>query len=296
MRLARVLCVVLVAVTGACGADGRVIGTAAEPTGGGPPPGEDPGGPIPAPPPVTVRAGTTELELRPWTYCYGNGCADGIPPSDPPDVGATDRVEVAYPLPGWRFGATFRAVGSECPRQQEVALEHEADGTWSLGPAGPAGTYDVTLFGQGDGDLFVTFRWTTPRDGPMPTPAARLAVVADHDGRPDSYGVELELSSLAATPDEAVATVTVRAANGRSTTFTATRAPGCIAEGTVYWDGPDADGLAAAALGDPPFTYEVEVVLDGTRHRATAVWPDDQIEGNEPSVALAFDPALPALR
>ena len=37
----------------------------------------------------------------------------------------------------------------------------------------------MTLFGRGNGDLFVTFRWTTPSDGPMPVPEARLAVLAD---------------------------------------------------------------------------------------------------------------------
>ena len=34
-----------------------------------------------------------------------------------------------------------------------------------LNPVGHADTYDVTLAGQGDGDLVVTFRWTTPRHG-----------------------------------------------------------------------------------------------------------------------------------
>lgn len=65
------------------------------------------------------------------------------------------------------------------------------------------------------------------------------------------------------------------------------------AGGTVYWDGPDARGLAAAALGDRPFTYEVELVLDGLHYVATAEWPADVIAGNEPSVALEFDPDLP---
>jgi hypothetical protein len=63
----------------------------------------------------------------------------------------------------------------------------------------------------------------------------------------------------------------------------------------VYWDGPADRGLAAAALGAAPFTYEVAVVLDGARYTARATWPDDVIAGNEPSVALDFQPDLPAL-
>lgn len=69
----------------------------------------------------------------------------------------------------------------------------------------------------------------------------------------------------------------------------------CFAEGTAFWDGPDRAGLDAAALGPAPFTYKVFVTLDGTEHAATASWPADQIEGNEPSVALEFSPPLPAL-
>lgn len=61
-------------------------------------------------------------------------------------------------------------------------------------------------------------------------------------------------------------------------------------------DGPDAKGLEAASLGKGPFTYIVEVVLDGERYTAKAVWPKDEIKGNEPSVALDFSPDLPALQ
>ncbi|MEJ7753113.1 MAG: hypothetical protein WKF46_09225, partial [Candidatus Limnocylindrales bacterium] len=54
-----------------------------------------------APPEVTVRAGDTSFDLRAWTYCYGNGCVDGAPAADPPDVGETSRVEIEFPLDGW---------------------------------------------------------------------------------------------------------------------------------------------------------------------------------------------------
>ena len=48
-------------------------------------------------------------------------------------------------------------------------------------------------------------------------------------------------------------------------------------------------------LGEFPFTTSVTLTLDGRTYRATAVYPDDEIEGNEPSVALEFVPDLPGL-
>ncbi len=249
-----------------------------------------------APPPVTVRSDDRSMDLTAWTYCFGNICADGSPPADPPDVGSPEEVTVEFPLSGWSFTASFVPAGKRCGRVQQASLLEAADGRFLLRPVGYADTYDVTLFGQGNGDLFVSFRWTTPTDGPLPKPEARLAVLAGHDGQIDSYGVELELSNLARTPLKAEATVTVRAETGEEITFAATRAESrCWPEGTVYWDGPDQRGLDAAALGEGPFTYEVELVLDGVRYVATASWPSDEIVGNEPSVALEFTPDLPAV-
>lgn len=249
-----------------------------------------------SPPPVTVRYFDRSTDLLAWTYCFGSVCADGSPPAEPPDVGSPQEVIVEFPLEGWSFTASFTPVGEECGRVQQMPLEATGGGAFVLRPAGSAGTYDVTLFGQGDGDLVVTFRWSTPGDGPLPVPEARLAVLADHDGRVDSYGVELELTNLAQPPREASATITVRAETGEAVTFEASRAEAeCLPEGTAYWDGPDGRGLAAAALGGGPFTYEVELVLDGARYRAIATWPDDEIVGNEPSVALSFTPDLPGL-
>jgi hypothetical protein len=118
-------------------------------------------------------------------------------------------------------------------------------------------------------------------------------VLADNDGVIDSYGVELFLSDLAATPGSAEATVTVRSSEGRAHVHP-TPAESCGA-GTVSWNGPMEDGKAASALGTGPFTYEVIVVLDGVSHVAEATWPDDVMADNEPSVALTFDPPLPAM-
>ena len=255
----------------------------------------EPGG-LEAPPPVTVRFFDQSIDLHAWTYCYRNGCADGSPPRNPPDVGNPEEVVVEFPLSGWSFNASFSPSGEKCGRIQTVPLEVTGDGEFVLRPAGHAGTYDVTLFGRGNGDLFTTFQWTTPTDGPLPEPKARLAVLANHDGAVDSYGVELQVSNLARTPRRASALITVRSANGDALTFKAIQARGgCFSEGTVYWDGPDDKGLAAAELDGRPYTYEVELMLDGERYVASATWPDDEIRGNAPSVSLEFAPTLPAV-
>ncbi|HVF53928.1 MAG TPA: hypothetical protein VNC78_10055 [Actinomycetota bacterium] len=295
-----VLGVCLVLILGACGQ---------APTGRTATPREDPSETTPLPPqptrgdrdldkppPVTIRYAEQSSELEAWTYCFGNVCADGSPPADLVDVGNVPEVFVEFPLPGWTFEASFTPSGEACGRVITVPLEQTGGGASVLRPAGYADTYDVTLFGRGGGDLFVTFRWTTPTDGPLPKPEARLAVLADHDGGVDSYGVELAISNLAETPKSATATVTVRAEDGDSLSFVAEQSNArCQAEGSIYWDGPDDEGLAAARLGGDSFIYEVELLLNGVRHSATARWPEDEIRGNEPSVALEFEPPLPAL-
>jgi hypothetical protein len=253
------------------------------------------------PPPVRVSAGDRSLELDAFTYCSTNVCVDGMPPEPLPDIGEAGEVRVDFALPDWTFQAELVTGGQDCGRRETIDLEATGDGTHVLRPAGPAGTYDVFLAGEGGGDAHYAFRWTTTTDGPMAAPSARMAVLADHDGVVDSYGVELHLQHLAATPAAAAATVTVRAADGAEHTFPAPGEPSRCPEGSLYWTGSLDKGLAAAALADGatvadagPFTYEVLLTLDGVEHRATATWPDDMIVGNEPSVALAFTPALPA--
>jgi hypothetical protein len=261
-------------------------------------PAGDPYPDLEGPPPVTVRFGDEAIELAAYSYCFGSVCATGFPPEPLPDIGSPADILVEFPLPGWSFTATFMTAGDECSRQQRVPLTTNGQGSFLLQPAGRAGAYDVTLFGdiKNGGSLAVTFRWTTPTNGPLPEPEARLAVLADHDGSVDSYGIELEVSNLARTPHDASATITVRSDTGEAITFEATPSNGrCLPEGTVYWDGPDNKGLAAAALSGEIFTYEVELVIDGARYVGTGTWPTDVITGNEPSVALHFESTLPGL-
>jgi hypothetical protein len=259
------------------------------------------------PPPFRVRYDQQELVLHPHTYCYANGCADGVI-ADPPDIGSPAEIQVYVPVEEFALSVHARELTSP-PRPDdpffnatcgghsfEMPVEDLGDGWYSVRASGPAAHYDVELFAQGGGDMIGRLHWRTPSAGPMPDPSARLALIADHDGEPDSYGLELAVEDLAETPADAGAEIEVTAANGRSMTFAAMRSAGrCQSAGDLYFDRPDDLAKQAAGLGDFPFTTTVTLTLDGRTYVATAVYPDDEIEGNEPSVALEFVPELPGL-
>ncbi|MEO6714846.1 MAG: hypothetical protein ABIM89_15670, partial [Mycobacteriales bacterium] len=142
---------------------------------------------IQRPPAITVRYGDKSVSVEPHTFCYRNACVDGVPPDKPVDIGAAENVTIEFPLDGWSFEATFRAAGKGfCGIGQPATVESTGDHLFALKPAGHAGVYDVTLFGRGEGDVIAAIRWTTTTEGELVKPAARLALLADHDGQVDS--------------------------------------------------------------------------------------------------------------
>lgn len=260
-----------------------------------------------SPPPFRVRYDGQELVLHPHTYCYDTGCVDGVD-ANPPDIGSPAEIQVYVPVEEFALSVHARELirppqpdqpsfDATCGgRSLEVPVEDLGDGWYSVRAAGPAAHYDIQLFAQGGGDMIGSLRWRTPTAGWMPDPSARLALIADHDGEPDSYGLELAVEDLAETPTDVSAEIEVTAANGRSMTFAAEESVDrCRSAGDLYFDRPDGPARKAAGLGDFPFTTTVTLTLDGRTYRATAVYPDDEIEGNEPSVALQFVPGLPGL-
>jgi hypothetical protein len=249
-------------------------------------------------PPLTLDLDGERVALKPWTACYSNGCYDGSPVEPYYDVGGRDAVPFSFPEEGWEFEATFKEAGvDECYRQITLPVEKTGDRTWSIAPLGPAGSWDVDVFGRGaGGDVITTFTWTTTTNGALPGPASGIAgVLAGHDGELDSYGVEIGVSDLATHPTEAKASVTVTSSEGRSVTLRpGRRDKECYAEGSLYFTASDDEGRRATELGAGPFTYDVELVLDGTTYHGLGEWPTDESDDNAPFVPLTWTPELPA--
>lgn len=252
-----------------------------------------------APPPIVLELadGSTE-HLEAWTYCYGNGCADGAPPRRPVDIGSPSHVDFTFEEDGWTFEATFNEPGVRFGRNgRNVAARVEKidDHTHRVFPAGRAGTWHVDVFGRGEsGDAIATFAWTTTDAGEFPHAATgTVAVLAEHDGVLDSYGVELGIRDLASTPRAASASITITNEDGRAVAIDLGRPTKRSQEGTVSWRRGAHHASDAVALGGSRFDYEVSLVLDGTPYTGRGTWPDDTNEEITPSVPLTWTPPLP---
>lgn len=253
------------------------------------------------PPRFHVLTDDGQVDVSPWTICYTNGCADGGPSDDPPPIGSPEALVFGFDVPGWTFDSvSFREHGTRagCGRTVTVAAETTGARTFRVAPAGPAGDWDVDIFGRGPGgDAVTTVRWQTPTDGTYPEVATgTAAVLADHDGALDSYGVELSVSDLDRRYEQASATIEVTSSTGESVVLPL-RAPGeCYDEGALFFRSPDSVGRRATTLGEGPFDYEVRLVLGSTTYVGRATWPDDTNDDITPGVPLTWEPALPVYR
>lgn len=294
----RAAAMVILGMLTAVALGGCASGSAPEPPGGGPTPTvtvNAGGGGAGKPAAFIVRYDDTELRLWPYTWCFSNGCADGYD-ENPPSVGSPDALLVRFDEDGFDSLVATQftdGVTSFCAgRTVDAPVTDIGDGWWRVRPAGAAGEYRLSLFAQGPaGDAAADVRWTVPRDLPLPAPTATLVVIADHDGEPDSYGVELSVQNLEETPVGATATITVTAANGRSHTFAAGPAEECAGIGALRFAASAAEGRVAADLGDFPFTYRVELTMAGETHIGTGTYPDDATP-QELAVPLVFDEPL----
>lgn len=247
-------------------------------------------------PPLTLMLSDRMVVLAPWTYCYGNACVDGAPPAHLDEVGSPEVVHFSFPEPGWSFEVTFKEKSNGCGRSITVPARSIGDTAFSVTPAGSAGAWDVQLFGRGPqgGDAVYSFGWTTSTTGTMPEPDAYLGIVSTTGDETHVYAPELAINDLRSTPDEATAVITVTDAHGASRTLEPMHPePGC-SEGTLFFRGADSLVNVLQSVAEVPVTYTVRLTMDGTTYTGTAVYPDDEIKGNEPYASLTFDPPLPA--
>ncbi len=113
-------------------------------------------------PPLTLMLSDRMVVLAPWSYCYGNACVDGKRPEHFDDVGSPEQVAFSFPVPGWRFEVTFTEAGVTRPRSETVRATPTSDTMFEITPPVRPGTYEVDLFGRGEGDVSFVFTWTVP--------------------------------------------------------------------------------------------------------------------------------------
>ncbi|GEP38205.1 hypothetical protein NPS01_18680 [Nocardioides psychrotolerans] len=259
-------------------------------------------------PPITLQLDGRAVALEPWTSCFTGrpddrgiasaGCFDGFPQPPFEDVGGREQVLFSFPLEGWRFTASFTPSGEgACERRITVPVRKTGAYSFQVPMAGPAGSYDVDVFGRGpEGDVITTFAWTTSQLGALPDPSGYVGLVTDDEEGFRAYPLEMGLSDLAETPRRASVTMRVTAADGTSQTIGPISAGrGCSGGGSVsFREGGGSGGGTPFGLGPAPFSYRVEVTLDGTTYIGTAVWPRDERRDEQPYTDLRFDPPLPA--
>lgn len=255
-------------------------------------------------PSLVVKTAETTLEIRPYTYCYRDTCADGEPPDSLPSIGNAESAELLFPISDWEFSAYFAQADERCALTQAVQLDQNPDGNWDLEPTGYADRYEVGISAFSPewedaiewGDAFYAFEWTTPRDGPLAVPSSDISLLYMYDGQVEVEGVTMHMLDVATAARSADAHLTVTADNGESLSFDLEADPGCAGSGDLRWAGPDDEANQVPDLGPPPFTYHVVVRLDGQTYEAHAVWPPENLERHQYSMPLQFSPPLPALQ
>jgi hypothetical protein len=151
------------------------------------------------------------------------------------------------------------------------------------------------------GDLVTALDWTTTSDS-TETSVARGEVgllgppPVYEDRELEGYGPSLSLTGLAEEPSQGTADVLLSDGSASATyPMKLSRRDSCPGDGAVSFSGDAMDeSLDLPALGDPPYSYEVHLTMDGRSYTGTGRWPDDLKPPNANSLALTWSPPLPA--
>ena len=173
-------------------------------------------------------------------------------------------------------------------------VRHEGD-RYVIPAVVPAGAWDVDVFGRGG------TRQRPVRHVPLGDRLRRGRGAGDGHGvfvGPPSLGTPMtapaptvRLRGLTTEPAEARGRLRLTASGGEELAFVLElAAERCTRDGVITFvtpTGPSEIDLTGA----PPFTYAVDVTLDGVTSTGTGSWPDDLVaNGNE--LELTFDPPI----
>lgn len=261
------------------------------------------------PPDLRVKAADGWVDVSPHTWCWGNGCVDGVPPDPLPDLGTADAPLLLEVPAGWQVLHSWSPVGTDCGPQLRGTTVTGAGAPVELEPLGAAGEWqlDVMVRPPEGGDVVAAMGLTTSQDHPLPEPELRLTSFFDHDGTVVQYG-PLELAGsylppalLDAGPDGTKAVLTVRSADGRTSTIDlhpATRPDDACQEPSTVLLRERGRGQGSSEhaveddLGEPPYQLTLELHLAGASYTGTATWPDD-VDEEDSTIRPEMTPKLP---
>jgi hypothetical protein len=219
------------------------------------------------PPGLQLIAGSAEVTLRGFDYCWeGAGCADsfGTEVPQPVDVDLPS-ITVRWIEEG-TVTASIRDDADECPRF--VPLAPVGAGEWTMAMPADPGTYRVYFSGQAGESSSVfaaAISSSVPGEEALPVAAVWLPDVADE------LLAEVELYS---TEPASSATLTIDTADGASVTIS-------LEDGTLdgAYCGPQffgsVDPVAGTAnLGETPYSVTMTVQSGSTQYTRSWVWPD----------------------
>jgi hypothetical protein len=261
-------------------------------------------------PTVSASHQGTTLELTAWAACgrWVDGCLEGVPPEDPPDLGRVNGgpILVEVPSDGLTLDASFVDLSQHRTYACDTSslsseLEQHGERVWEISPVGPADTYRVDVHASdGEGaDFSVSFTTTTTTDHPWPKPVADLRSsfaneIFVRQTQPTRASFFLYLSHLGTTPTESRARILLLAGD-EEYEISLRRFDDCEPPHYVSFRPDPSPPYPSADLGPPPYALRIEVDLDGIRHVATTKWPPDKptYQGALQAI-LEFTPPLPA--
>jgi len=251
----------------------------------------------PGPGAFIIRYGDTELRLAPTNWRLGNESSESTQDT-PPSIDGADELYVFSPVAGWftYFDQYTGRTPLVCDGIAVVPEVEDLGGGWSvIRPGGPDGAYSLSIYaasgpgGGPNGDMTGLITWNVSNGTPLPPPSATVSVLRDDDGTLDAWDVTVSVANLDPPTGNVSALVTVTSAEGRSTIFRP-EPTGTCSDGYLFLtsDLDDIEALEVLSLGSTPYTYSVELVIDGTTHIGTA-----QYTSGPNDVPLEFTTPLP---